>query len=126
MDITFVKKKGGVLCPCIDYCSLNEVSVKYPYLHPLLIFVVLITSSEGDEWKQRSVPQLDTTMSFCLAGAPSIFLNYILPDCLGKYVIAYFDNILISSSDLQSHVSHVSRVLEQLREHQLFVKGMKC
>lgn len=31
----FVKKKRGGLCPCIDYCGLNKISVKYPYPLPL-------------------------------------------------------------------------------------------
>lgn len=32
----FVEKKGGELWPCIDYRGLNQLSVKYPYLLPVM------------------------------------------------------------------------------------------
>lgn len=44
---------------------------------------------------------------------------------LGKFVIAYINYILIYSSDLQSHVTHVHLVLERLHKNQLYVKGEK-
>lgn len=30
--VIFLEKKGGRLCPCIDYQRLNNITVKYPYL----------------------------------------------------------------------------------------------
>lgn len=42
---------------------------------------------------------------------------------LGRYVIAYIDNILIYSPDKTIHVQHVKKVLSQLFKYQLYVKG---
>ncbi|XDV26708.1 hypothetical protein PO909_030346 [Leuciscus waleckii] len=66
----FVKKKDGGLRPCIDYRSLNEITVKYRYPLPLVPAALemlrtakyftkldlrnaynLIRIREGDEWK---------------------------------------------------------------------------
>ena len=33
--IFFVKKKDDVLCPCVDYCKINEIIVKNRYTFPL-------------------------------------------------------------------------------------------
>lgn len=32
----FVEKKGGGLQPCINYCNLNKIIIKYPYPLPLV------------------------------------------------------------------------------------------
>lgn len=59
-------------------------------------------------------------MPYGLSGAPGVFqclINDILHECLGKYVIVYTDDILIYSSNIQVHVSQVSRVLELLRRN---------
>lgn len=45
---------------------------------------------------------------------------------LGKYVIAYIDDILVYSPSLESHVNQVCQVLQRLLQHQLYVKGKKC
>lgn len=44
---------------------------------------------------------------------------------LGKYVIAYIDDILVYSPSLESHVNQVCQVLQCLLQHQLYVKGKK-
>jgi hypothetical protein len=41
-------------------------------------------------------------------------------------VLVFFDDILVSSSDLNSHKEHVQKVLQVLRENQLFAKRNKC
>lgn len=45
---------------------------------------------------------------------------------LGKFVIAYIDNIAIYSPSMESHVSHARQVLQRLLQHQLYVKGGNC
>ncbi|KAI4903527.1 hypothetical protein NFI96_007480 [Prochilodus magdalenae] len=45
---------------------------------------------------------------------------------IGRFVIAYIDDILVYSPDLPTHVRHVREVLTRLLEHQLYVKGEKC
>jgi len=45
---------------------------------------------------------------------------------LWKFVLVFFDDILIYSPSLQMHLQHLSQVLEQLSEHQLKVNKKKC
>ncbi|KAH9275642.1 hypothetical protein BASA83_001931 [Batrachochytrium salamandrivorans] len=68
-------------------------------------------------------------MSFGFANAPPHFqwvMNSIFSDMLGKFVLVYLDDIIIYSPDLTSHVTHVRRVLDRLREKQLYCKLEKC
>lgn len=114
----FLEKKGRGLCPCIDYRSLNNVTVKYPHPLPLVpaaqelacetqIFTKLdlhstynlIRIKECDKWKMafNLVTTITKVMPYGLAGVPSMFqcfINDVFHDCLGKYVIAYVDDIL--------------------------------
>lgn len=45
---------------------------------------------------------------------------------LGKFVIAYIDDILIYSPDTESQVKHIKTVLSKLLNNNLFVKAEKC
>lgn len=45
---------------------------------------------------------------------------------LGKYIIAYIEDILIYSPDQDSHQEHVRTVLSQLLKNHLYVKVEKC
>lgn len=45
---------------------------------------------------------------------------------LGKFVIAYIDEILIYSPSLDIHVTHIRQVLSYLLKNQLYIKGEKC
>lgn len=147
-----MEKKYGGLRLCIDYHSLNKITVKYPYQLPLVpatlehlrearIFTKLDVRSaynlvrmrKGDEWKMTFCTPTGhyqyNVMPYGLAGAPSVFqcfINDVVREMLGKFVIAYIDDILIYSKSLKEHIEHVKWVLLQLRQHQLFVKGEKC
>jgi len=68
-------------------------------------------------------------MSFGLTNAPSTFMrlmNYVLRNCIGKYVVVYFDDILVYSQILESHIVHLREVLLVLRSNNLFVNVEKC
>lgn len=45
---------------------------------------------------------------------------------LGKFVVIYFDDILIFSHCVQDHLSHLQQVLDNLRQEQLYVNRSKC
>ena len=45
---------------------------------------------------------------------------------LRRFVLVFFDNILIYSSSLAEHLRHVRSVLTVLHQHRLFVKRSKC
>lgn len=69
------------------------------------------------------IPELSPTL------APAVFrclINGVLQDMLGKFVITYIGNILIYSTDNETHAAHVKQVLAKFLSKQLHIKGEKC
>ncbi|KAK3537129.1 hypothetical protein QTP70_002142 [Hemibagrus guttatus] len=148
----FMGQMDGGLRLCIGYRELNAITIRYPYPLPLVPAALeqlrwtkfftkldlhsaynLVRICEGDEWKTA----FHTThghyeylvMPFGLTNAPVVFqslINGVFQDILGKWVIAYIDNILVYSTSLEEHVCHVREVLSRLQRHRLFVKPEKC
>ncbi len=126
----FVKKREGTLRPCIDYRGLNYITVKFPYLLPLVPPALkqlrsakyftkldlrnaynLIRIREWDEWKMA----FSTTsghyeywiMPFGLVNSPSVFqafINDVFRDMLNRWVIVYMDDIFVYSDSLVSEL----------------------
>ena len=68
-------------------------------------------------------------MPFGLCNAPSTFqslMNHLLKPYLRKFVLVFFDDILIYSGTWAAHLQHVDLLLQLLRTHKLFVKMSKC
>ena len=68
-------------------------------------------------------------MLFGLTNTPSTFMrlmNHVLRECLGKFMVVYFDDILIYPRTIDDHVIHVRRVLEILRVERLYANLKKC
>jgi hypothetical protein len=68
-------------------------------------------------------------MPFGLMNALGTFqamMNNILQPFLRRFVLVFFDDILIFSSSWLEHLRHVHLVLSKLQAHQLFVKKSKC
>ena len=53
-------------------------------------------------------------------------MNDLLRDYLGKFVLAYLDDILIFSRTMDDHLQHLKIVLDILRENRLTVALEKC
>ncbi|CAN6969173.1 unnamed protein product [Brassica oleracea var. botrytis] len=53
-------------------------------------------------------------------------MNEVLRPYIGKFVVVYFDDILIYSQRLSDHISHVEQVLKALRQEGLFANLKKC
>jgi len=67
-------------------------------------------------------------MLFELKNIPVTFqrlINDTLREYLDDFVITYLNDILIYSDDLETHRSHVHKVLEKLNERTLYVKKSK-
>lgn len=149
----FVDKKDGALRPVQDYRYLNSHTVKNAYPLPLIsdlldklqgakIFTKLdvragynnIRIKEGDQWKAAfKTPRglfEPTVMFFGLCNAPATFqamMNAIFKDMIDEgWIVIYMDDILIFSGNREDHRKRTIRVLERLKEHDLFLKAEKC
>jgi hypothetical protein len=68
-------------------------------------------------------------MPFGLCNAPTTFqalMNDVLRPFLRRFVLVFFDDILIYSKSWGEHLRHLRAVLKELQRHQLFLKRTKC
>ena len=68
-------------------------------------------------------------MSFELTNASAIFQFYIdkvLFKMIDVIVVVYLNDILIYFENKEDHEKHVKKILQALKNHELFVKSEKC
>jgi hypothetical protein len=89
--------------------------------------------AEGDEWKTAFRTKYGLyeylVIPFGLTNAPASFqrwMNEILSDYLDVFCIAYLDDILIYSDNLEQHRQHVKMILKRVEEVGLTLKPSKC
>jgi hypothetical protein len=137
---------------CINYRSLNEVTIKNKY--PLPWIEDLFDQMKGASvfskidlrsgYHQLKIWESDilktafrtryglyeyTVMSFRLTNAPAYFIylmNKVFMEYLDKFVVVFIDDILIFSETKEEYEKHQRLVLENLRSNQLYIKFSKC
>jgi hypothetical protein len=68
-------------------------------------------------------------MPFGLSNAPATFqalMNDVLSPYLRRFVLFFFDDILIYSSSWAEHLQHMAIIFNELRAHHLHLKRSKC
>jgi hypothetical protein len=147
-----MQKKDGSLRLCMDYRGLNAMMVKDHTPLPLIgealdrlakakIYTKLdvkdayhnLWIAEGDEWKMVFWTKYSLykylVMLFGLTNIPASFqrwMNEILSNYLDVFCIAYLDDILIYSDNLEQYCQHIRMILKRVEEVGLILKASKC
>ena len=137
---------------CIDYRSLNEVTIKNKYPLPRIDDLFdhfkrakyfskkdLILGYYQLKIRLSDIPKTTfvtcygqyefTVMPFGLTNALAYFMNMmnkVFMEELDKFVVVFIDEILIYSRSAEEHEQHLKVILNKLQAHELYAKFNKC
>jgi hypothetical protein len=150
--VVFVPKKDGTQRLCVDYCALNEVTVKNKYPLPRIddlfdqlcgvcVFSKIDLQSGYHQLRVRECDILKTAfvsmyglyeftvMSFGLTNALAYFMymmNKVFMEYLDKFTVEFIDAILVYSRNEEEVEGHLHLVLQKTQDHKLYAKWSKC
>lgn len=150
--VVLVKKKDGTMCMCIDYRALNKKIIKNRYpipridelideLHGACFFTKIDLRSGYHQIRMRAedIEKIAfrchyghfefMVMPFGLTNALATFqscMNQVFREQLRRFVLIFFDDILVFSKTWEEHSQHLEEVLSILERESLYAKESKC
>ncbi|XP_074316867.1 uncharacterized protein LOC141653113 [Silene latifolia] len=124
-----VPKKDGTWRMCTDSRAINNITVKYRFPIPRLDDILYGLSGAKTTFKTKHGLYEWLVMPFGLSNALSTFMRLmteVLRAHLGKFIVVYFDDILVYSSTKDEHMQHLRQLFETLRANKLYGKLEKC
>lgn len=121
----------------MDYRRLNSITIKNKF--PIPIIEDLRAGYHQMRMKPSDIPKMAfrthqglyefIVMPFGLTNAPTTFqalMNQNFSPYLQKFILVFFNDILVYSPNLEQHLYHLRTTFEVLRFNQLYVKLSKC
>jgi len=150
--VLLVKKKNATWRFCVDYRAHNAITIKDKFPIPTvdelldelgnaswfskldLLFgfhqiLMVPTNACKTTFRTHNGHFEFTVMPFGLCNAPSTFqatMNDLFRPHLRKFIIVFFDDILVYSPSLDSHAMHLETVFKLLHSNHFKLKGSKC
>lgn len=151
-NVVLAKKKDGSLRLCVDYRNLNQIT--YQDTYPLPHIETCLNTLQGAKWfttldlrsGYHNIPIKESdkdktafitrrgswrynVMPFGLTCAPSVFqrlMDLVLCGLTFEACMVYIDDIIIFSSDFETHISRLQQVFDRIRQAGLKLKASKC
>ncbi|KAL6316891.1 hypothetical protein AAG906_023546 [Vitis piasezkii] len=120
---------------CVDSRAINKITIKYRFPIPRLddMLDMMVGSRIFSKIDLRSgyhQIRLDlVSHAVWLTNAPSTFMRImtqVLKPFIGRFVVVYFDDILIYSRSCEDHEEHLKQVMRTLRAEKFYINLKKC